>query len=654
MVLFEPMRQNQNENSKTDNPEKYFKQAFEAGKKKDYEKAISILKYVVNNFDNVPKALLFLGRSYHATGRFDQAIRAYEFFLKIEPESSPGYFFLGRTYLAMGVYDRAILNFKATIEGNPRFAPAYTLLGLALLKAKKPELAVAYLEEALKYAPQSKRIYNGYLNALLVKAIKFFQKEIYEESAQMFDFILKNKGESLLPHLYLGRINRILGNNREAFVHYDIASQMVPEDPLLKLQKAVTLLRLGEIERASNEVKNMSDLMKLGAAVIRNPDALLKYITLTLFSKKQYRQAIYYGKEILKANYNDIEIHGIIAESYLKLGDYNKSKNHYLRCIEGGKNKVEYYYGLFYVLWERKEYDEILQKVNRLKKINPDDKIADYFYMLSLAHTGAPAESVIAGLQNLIRSLGPDPILMQTLGEAYLDNDMAELAENWFLRTLKVLPENKDSLLSMIQVYALLAKPKKEKQYFEMYLKKYPSDNPMRKEYTKLLIRLGQFTNAITELDHIIPLEKNNLYLKKILAHTYMKVKRFEEAIPVLKELLRVNPQSMDHLKSLIFCLEKSGTRSTAIRFIERAREVFKDKESLSLMLGVLYFKEGLNEKSVTLFRDVIAKQPKSWKAYQNLGIVYKKIGNDLFGDKFLKRAEEYRQLAEKPKRKKS
>ncbi len=645
------MGDNQNKESKAENPEQYFRQAFEAGKKKDYERAISIFKYIVNNFDNVPKALLFLGRSYHATGRFNQAIRAYEFFLKVRPDSAPGYFFLGRTYLTMGIFDRAIVNFKETIDRNSTFAPAYTLLGLALLRAKKPELAVSYFEEALKYAPQSKRIYNGYLNALLVKAIKYFQREIYEESAQMFDFILKNKGESLLPHLYLGRIYRMLGRFRDAFEHYDIASRMVPEDPLLKLQKAVTLLRLGDMERAANEVKNMADLVKLGAAVIRNPDALLKYITLTLFSKNQYRQAIYYGKEILKANYADIETHAIVAESYLKLGDYNKSKNHYLRCIEGNRNKVEYYYGLFYVLWERKEYEEILQKINRLRKINPEDKIADYFEVLSQAHTDTPPETVIKGLQSQIRTLGPDPLLMQTLGEAYLGSDMPDLAESWLLRTLKILPDNRESLVSIIRVYSLLEKPKKEKQYFEEYLRKYPSDNPMRKEYTKLLIRLKHFSTAITELDRIIPVEKRNTYLKKILAHCYMKVDKFEEAIPILKELLRSDPESTDLIKSLVFSLENMGTRATAIKFIEKARDVFKDKESLDLMLGVLYFKEGLNEKAITLFRDVIEKEPKNWKAYQNLGIVYKKIGNDMFGDKFIKRAEEYRLQAEKPKK---
>jgi tetratricopeptide (TPR) repeat protein len=646
------MGDNQNNRTNNENPEKYFKQAFEAGKKKNYEKAIAIFKYIVNNFDNVPKALLFLGRSYHATGRFAQAIQAFDFFLKVNPDSAPGYFFLGRTYLTMGIFDRAIINFKATIERNSSFAPAYTLLGLSLLKAKKPELAVTYFEEALTHAPQDKRIYNGYLNALLVKAIKYFQKEIYDESAQMFDFILKNKGDFLLPHLYLGRIYRILGRNDEAFKHYDIASRMVPEDPLLKLQKAVTLLRLGEMARAANEVKNMADLVKLGAAVIQNPDALLKYITLTLFNKNQYRQAIYYGKEILKSNYADIDVHAIVAESYLKLGDYNKSKNHYLRCIEGGKNKPEFYYGLFYVLWERKEYDDILQKINRLRKINPEDKIADYFEVLCKAHTDEEPKIVIKGLQNQIHNLGPDPILMQTLGEAYLAYDMPDLAENWLLRTLKIVPDNRESLVSMIRVYALLEKPKKEKQYFEEYLRKYPSDNPMRKEYTKLLIRLKNFSTAITELDHIIPLEKRNTYLKRILSHCYMKVKKYEEAIPILKELLRSDPESMDLVKSLIFCLENMGTRPTAIKFIEKARDVFKDKVSLNLMLGVLYFKEGLNEKAVNLFRDLIEKEPKNWKAYQNLGIVYKKMGNDLFGDKFLKRAEEYKQQSENPKQK--
>jgi len=195
-----------------------------------------------------------------------------------------------------------------------------------------------------------------------------------------------------------------------------------------------------------------------------------------------------------------------------------------------------------------------------------------------------------------------------------------------------------------------LEKPKREKQYFDEYLKKYPSDNSMRKEYTKLLFRMQNFQGAIIELIRIIPLEKNNTQLKKILAHCYMKSKKYDDAIPILKELLRGEPDSFDHIKSIIFCLEHTNNKDTAIRFIEKVREHSKDRESLSLMLGVLYFKAGMIEKAVTLFREAVSKEPNNWKAYQNLGIVYKKMGNNLFGDKFLKRAQEYKnKKANKP-----
>ncbi|MBN2533791.1 MAG: tetratricopeptide repeat protein [Spirochaetales bacterium] len=622
-----------------------FEQAIEAGRKRNYKKAISLLTGIINNYDYPAKILLYLGRSYHAFADYNRAIPVFEFFLKMVPASIAGHFFLGRTYLTLGLYRKAVIHLKTALEDkkSPYFFPGLNLAAIAFLKAKKPEIAVIYFEKALELEPQNKKIYTGYLNALLVKAIKLFRNNHFHESADIFEFLLKNGGDTILPHLYLARIYRLTGDNQKALVHYDAASEMSPDDSSLKLQRAVTLLKLGKKQEAEKQLEHISLHFKKETIKTADPHQLLRFITMTHFKKEDYRKAIYYAKEILKENYADIDMHMIIAESYLKLGDLEKAKNHYLRCIERDKSRLELYYGLFNILWEKEEYDELMKKVNRVLYMNQHDRVAAFFYALCYSRIGESPKEIFTLLQNQIREKGPDPLLMNALGEAYLTYDMPELAENWFLRTLKMKSEDQKALSLLIILYQKQDKPEKEKEYFERYFEYYPGDNHMKKDYIKLLIRLEHFKKAIKEILILLPVFPRQEGLKKMLAYSYVQIKNYKDAILVYRELLQDKPGNFEYLKSLIICLEYAGNRKYAITLIEKAISYFKRNKHILFLLGGMYYRDGDFERAIKIFKEVLSVDPHNWVALQNIGQIYEKTGNKLFAQKFLKRAEEYK-----------
>ena len=84
-----------------------FREALEAGERRNYGRAARLLTHLVSHTDEFPQAILYLGRSYHALGRYDRAVLALEHFLKLYPGSEAGHFFLGRSYLALGYLHRA-------------------------------------------------------------------------------------------------------------------------------------------------------------------------------------------------------------------------------------------------------------------------------------------------------------------------------------------------------------------------------------------------------------------------------------------------------------------------------------------------------------------------------------------------------------------
>ena len=97
---------------------------------KHYQKAIEqkilpLLK--IGAFNN-------LGSLFKEIGDFENAQKAYDLVVKLDPNFAVGYYNLGTTLSAMRQYQEAIAAYQQAIKLNPNYALAYQNLGVTLLK----------------------------------------------------------------------------------------------------------------------------------------------------------------------------------------------------------------------------------------------------------------------------------------------------------------------------------------------------------------------------------------------------------------------------------------------------------------------------------------------------------------------------------------
>ena len=244
-------------------------------------------------------------------------------------------------------------------------------------------------------------------------------------------------------------------------------------------------------------------------------------------------------------------------------------------------------------------------------------------------------------LQEQIRRSGPDPHLMNALGQEYLRADLPELAEGWFKRTLKRSADFEEALQRLIEVYTRLDEKDKLLRAYADYLKAYPDNLDLRKSYARQLYEQDNFAKACTQLEMILPREPKNTDFRTMLAHSYRQNAKYPEAILLYRELLLETPKDLDLVKPLVSCMESSGNRETVILLLEKAIKLFKEDVWLQQRLGSLYMAEGQLEKAAKTFRSIIGLDPEDWQAYRSLGELYGKMGNNQFAERFRKRAEE-------------
>jgi tetratricopeptide (TPR) repeat protein len=625
-----------------------FDRALEAGRNRDYQLAIELLQEVLVQSDRFPAALLYLGRAYHASGDFNRAIQALQFYLKLEPNSSEGHFFLGRAYFTLGLLSHAFRHLRNSTELDDSFVPALGLLGLTLLKRGHPQTAVSVFERALTLEPDNQRIFTGYLNALLTDGIRLFRRKRFEEARDILLFIRKHRPESLVAHLYLASIYRELGERELSLVHFEEAGHLAPEDPVLHLQKAILHLQQGNNPAAYEEMTEA--MRRLGKQKIstRDVQSLLRIMTIVLFQNHRHREALESARRVLRISYRDGDMHAIMAESFSKLGELKKAKNHYLRALEADRNRLEFNYGLAAVLWEQENYDELSSVLDRILRRHPEDEYALYYKALSLPCLVDDVRRTIPVLQEQIRRSGPDPHLMNALGQEYLRADLPDLAEGWFKRTLKRTAESELALEKLIEVYSRLEDSSRLLRAYAAYLKVYPDNLELRKSYADQLYERGNYAKACTQLEMILPREPKSRRFRTMLAHSYRQSEKYPEAILLYRELLLETPRDLDLVRSLVTCMERSGNRETVILLLEKAVKLFRQDSWLQQRLGSLYMAAGQLEKAAKIFRSIIGLTPDDWQAYDSLGKLYGKMGNNQFAERFRKRSKELKAASER------
>ena len=624
------------------NYESMLSQALEAGRKRDYGRAVKLLAAIVGSTEDYPQALLYLGRAHHAQGEFASAVQALGGYVRRLPHSVSGRFFLGRAYLGLGEYALAVRHLKRAVELQPSFSAPYGLAGLACLKARRPDKAIWWFARALEIDPQNKRLQVGYLNTALVLAIRLFFRGDLEDSARLFNEVLQQRRGSILPHLYLASIYRELGEAGLALYHLEAASRISPQDPYLHLQRAVILLGQGNRTAAAEEVRAGSRLLKTPVAPANSPAEILRYITMNLFREGRYREAAFYGGRLLRADYTDPGMHALVAEAYHNLGDLQKARNHYQRAIEKDKASLELRYGLLAVLWDLGDYDQLLNEAARILRRDAADGPGHYFHSLALSRTGAAIQQVLSELQQQVRTRGPDPVLMAELAAAYVRGGMPELTEGWYERASRLQKPSADALRDLAGVYETLGKADKLGGAYARYLEVRPDDRAVRRRLVRLLLERESFDEAAEHIRRLLPVEPSNGKLKSALAVCYRRTGRFAEALVLLRDLLRESPTAVEHLKAAVYCLDRMGNRSLAVRALSAYMAEHGESLSLVLMLGVLQYQENALDKSAETFRKAVSLGPKDWRAHRNLGMVYRRLGNSLFAEKFLKKAEEY------------
>ena len=124
-------------------------------RQKDYDKAVPLLKDVLEENPQDIQAISKLALIYQDQGKSDEAVELYETVLKTKQDDPDLWFNIGILYFQMERYEQAGDAFEKVYEINPNDTESLTNLTYALIQAEMFAEAIPYLEKLTEMQPEN-------------------------------------------------------------------------------------------------------------------------------------------------------------------------------------------------------------------------------------------------------------------------------------------------------------------------------------------------------------------------------------------------------------------------------------------------------------------------------------------------------------------
>lgn len=251
-----------------------FEDAVENYKAGNYERAEERFTQAIQENMYDQNAYLNRGNCRFKLGRYEDAIKDYNTYLKMIPnydlpyeiigEASNAYYMLGLSYVAVNNSKEAIYAFRRSVETNPPSLPALFELANVKFDSGDFEGAIRNLTTYLEFMPNSAEAYN---NRGMAKAKIGKPKEAVED----FDAAIRNDSTNADLYYNRGFEKFLMHKDKEALEDFSKVIALKPNYLNALYYRGKIYYNLDEYEKAADDLEKV---VKLNPGDVKAKDAL--------------------------------------------------------------------------------------------------------------------------------------------------------------------------------------------------------------------------------------------------------------------------------------------------------------------------------------------------------------------------------------------
>jgi protein O-mannosyl-transferase len=302
--------------------------------------------------------------------------------------------------------------FTHAINVTSRNALAYYNLGKALEDKGDKDGAIGNYEKALQIEPNDPETHSSLATLL-------GEKGLFSEATTHFNTALGINPRSIETMVNLANVLLRMGNTDSAIFYYRKALRMDPGN-------AEIYNNLGTAYVYRGELKTSVELYQKALRIRPKYEDAAKNLMKAQAALAGIENAIVKLEEYIKADPRNPDLYIKMAGLRRQQGDMDQAIAGYKKALEINPKSVQALYGLVMIFSSRLEFSNALEKINIIRKIQPDNPNVYYNTACIYAKMNMPDESVLwlkqaidKGFHN-ISMISNDPDLAIIRNTAYV------------------------------------------------------------------------------------------------------------------------------------------------------------------------------------------------------------------------------------------
>jgi tetratricopeptide (TPR) repeat protein len=465
----------------------------------DYDAADQWLTKSVELAPNDTQAKYYLGRAKYNQKRFADAVPIFAECLKLDPGNAKAanylglsYEALGKTEEALGAYRTAIalLHDAGAIGASPGNSEPYLNLGALLVDNDRAGDAVPYLLQAAGKAPADWRIHRS-----LGKA--YLQLNRLPEALAELRKAVALAPENAPLHFLLAQALRKSGMDDQARAETERYAALTGahSSPDTPLAEARSLLELGKLDEAEHVIRGYLEIHKSAA----DGHYLLAYV---LFKKQDPKASLAEYTEAARFRTPGAADLEAVAGDYVLLKDYPDADKWFTKAVAWNPQDSLGWYYLGRTKYNENRFEEAVRAFEQCLKLEPRNVKAEDNLGLSLEGLNQIEEAMAAyrtaiDWQKDAPAKNSGPLI--DLGSLLVDNNRPQEALPYLSDAAHISPEDYRVHRQLGKAYAHLNQLEKARIELEKAVQLAPQNAPVHFMLSQVYRRQGLMDKAKLE-----------------------------------------------------------------------------------------------------------------------------------------------------------
>jgi putative PEP-CTERM system TPR-repeat lipoprotein len=553
-----------------DYPYYNFVSGYIAFEQENYLVASQVLEVAVAGNPEDPVAKLYLVASYMADGKLEQAqMIANQLYFAI-----PNSVEIARMFASLNIQKQDLDAAKATLaklmEQQKDDPMGLGMLGTIALMEGKGDEAIEYLQRLSVISPENQSV-QGMLNLAMTMRGDFVSDLVaaaeQQVSEEEFTTVLISAGAALQQ-----------GKLREALTIAENLQQQYPDkvEPLNML--AAIYLFAGDWRRGKTLLEQTLAIEPMEPSAVKS----LAKIYLRINEETRAEQLL---SAYLKENPQDKEAIGVQSQLIVATADFPEAEKRLIELLETDPENLEVQARLANLYFDNGRYEQVIFRTENLSEAD----------------------------------IKAQPSLMELRGKSLANMGNAKGAAKVWERWVGFSPESTlanfyyaDSLINANDFARAL-------EHLEIARNLKPGYMPARLAIIRTTAQMGDMDKAFAEMKKLqSEMQEDRADVWYTQGWLNVKAGKLEPAVRALQKSLALQP-TPETAMVLFTAMNSQGRTEEAITSLADWSEKFPESRTLMAVLGQSYLAQKANEKAVAVYQRLLAVDPQSVLALNNL-----------------------------------